>query len=60
MRSAMNLGRMMVTEELELEIFEVSAISFGDEYIFERSFMCATDDSKESFCAKFKGYTINF
>ena len=45
----MNLGRMMVTEELELEIFEVLAISFGDEYIFERSFMCATDDSKESF-----------
>ena len=51
-------GRVMVTEELEF--LEVSVISFVDEYIFERSFMCATDDSKESFCAKFKGYTINF
>ena len=45
--------------ELELEILEVSAISFGNDcsYIFERSFMCATDDSKESCLYQVQGYT---
>ena len=43
----MNLGRVMVTVELELEILEAAVVSFGDDsYIFERSFICvcATED----------------
>ena len=37
----MNLGRVMVTVELELEILEAAVVSFGDDsYIFERSFIC--------------------